>query len=50
MTFTVHNIYTGETYIADIETFDELISLADGYNLLTIDIDPNGYTVTIGRP
>ena len=47
MTFTIINIYTGETRTADIETLDQLISLADGYSLLTIDVV--SLTVYIGR-
>lgn len=46
MTITVINAYTGERYTLDIETLDDLLSLADGYGTLKIDVQ--NLTVTIG--
>lgn len=46
MTFTIINAYTGDRYTLDIETIDDLLSLADGYGTLTIDVQ--NLTVTIG--
>ena len=46
MTFTIINAYTGENYMLDIDTLDDLLSLADGYGTLKIDVQ--NLTVTIG--
>ena len=46
MTFTIINAYTGESYTLDIDTLDDLLSLADGYGTLKIDVQ--NLTVTIG--
>lgn len=45
MTFTIINAYTGESYTLDIDTLDDLLSLADGYGTLKIDVQ--NLTVTI---
>lgn len=46
MTFTVINAYTGERYMLDVETLDDLLALSDGVGTLTIDVA--NLTVTIG--
>ncbi len=46
MTFTIINYFTDERYTLDVETLDDLLSLADGYGTLTIDVQ--NLTVTIG--
>lgn len=45
MTVIVINAYTEESYTLDIETLDDLLSLADGYGTLKIDVQ--NLTVTI---